>query len=363
MQAAVFLGSEESFTQELRANYSGDQANGVMGLYFFDIESENSGLGTFFGMPFASVGAQDVRNYAVFGELEYQFGENWTVIAGSRYDYEERENGSQFTFTEELPTPTITDTSYSAFLPKLAVVYNWSEDMSTGFTIQKGYRAGGSSQNAGGDISEWDPEFTTNYELSHRSVLLENKLSANANIFFTQWKDMISSINPRDPVTGDIDFLRSFTTNASEAEYYGAELELRYQASDWISMFTSIGYLQSEFTDFVTNETVYTGNEFPDSPEWSGSMGADLEFDNGIFGDLVVSYSEASFNDQSNDLNFSAESHVLVDLSLGYRKEWWSFRLYARNLFDRDFVTGRRTATTIFVNEPRVLGASFSASY
>lgn len=62
-------------------------------------------------------------------------------------------------------------TSYKGdvILPKVSLVYDWTDTFSTGFTWQKGYRPGGSRVSGLGTRSVFEEEFTNNYELSLRS--------------------------------------------------------------------------------------------------------------------------------------------------------------------------------------------------
>src|SRR3546814_2974641 len=61
----------------------------------------------------------------------------------------------------------------------------WTPNLKTGFTVQRGYRSGGSSGNIARSATfSYDPEFTWNYELSLRSAWLDGRLTLNANAFY-----------------------------------------------------------------------------------------------------------------------------------------------------------------------------------
>src|SRR3546814_10188159 len=79
-------------------------------------------------------------------------------------------------------------------------ISDWSSDVCssdlTGFTVQRGYRSGGSSGNIARSATfSYDPEFTWNYELSLRSAWLDGRLTLNANAFYVDWKDQQVSAN------------------------------------------------------------------------------------------------------------------------------------------------------------------------
>src|SRR3546814_13904101 len=72
----------------------------------------------------------------------------------------------------------------------------WTPNLKTGFTVQRGYRSGGSSGNIARSATfSYDPEFTWNYELSLRSAWLDGRLTLNANAFYVDWKDQQVSAN------------------------------------------------------------------------------------------------------------------------------------------------------------------------
>ena len=62
---------------------------------------------------------------------------------------------------------------FDAFLPKLGLKYDMSQDASLAFVVQRAYRSGGVGLNiARSDVVAYDPEYTWNYEASLRSAWL-----------------------------------------------------------------------------------------------------------------------------------------------------------------------------------------------
>jgi iron complex outermembrane receptor protein len=54
---------------------------------------------------------------------------------------------------------------FNAFLPKLGLKYDWTDDVNTSLTAQRGYRSGGSTVNiARSQRSPTIQEYTWNYE-------------------------------------------------------------------------------------------------------------------------------------------------------------------------------------------------------
>lgn len=155
----------ESFEQELKLRYQSDWLNGVIGGFLTQID-ENDVID---GGVFSFDTTNETTNYAAFGEVEVEVLPQVRLILGGRYDREEVSSDSQTVFFGNAASAA-TDTTFDAFLPKAGIVYNFNDDVSVGFTFQRGYRAGGTTLNGFTGLAvPFDPEFTNNDELSFRS--------------------------------------------------------------------------------------------------------------------------------------------------------------------------------------------------
>ena len=385
-------GDAESVEQEFRLSFDAGAWTGVVGLFYTDIDdrfaddtridanSLDPGLVPAPGLvTITQAGTNRTRteNFAVFGEAEYAVTPRLGLIFGGRYDYEEQDFSSTTVTSSNVPLPpgtlppdqTVrTSTSFDAFLPKVGAVYDWTPDVSTFATIQRGYRAGGSQQNTlTGEVTEFDPEFTWNYEIGLRSLLLDGRLTANANIFYTRWDDQ--QVNVQGPSGLAIDFT---TVNAGESELYGGELVLEYRPTPNWDLFATVGYTETEFLDFIDGGEDLSGNAFPNAPEWTAAAGASYFFDTGWEAHTDVSFTDDSFSFADNNPATASDSRFLVNGRVGYRQGNWAVFAYVRNLFDEDFVTqstesgaGRVGLNTAKVRtgEPRTVGVFATATF
>lgn len=349
----------ETFEQELKLIYDSDRLKGVLGGYFTDISDvapANAILAAEFLNPafaFLAPGAtieaivdQDTQtqNYAVFGELEFRVLPELGLIAGLRYDRESVDFTSTNIFRSDnavvagfLPDGDVQTTSstFDAFLPKLGVVYDVTDDATVGFVVQRGYRAGGTGVNLlRGTRDEFDPEFTWNYEVSLRSEWFDDRLTVNTNAFYTKWNDqqvdVLLSNNPLDTIT----------RNAGESRLFGGELEIKATPIDELDLFASLAYVNTEFIDFENIDDTgddFDGNEFPFAPELTAAFGGTYFFDNGMYFGVDASYTGDSFvGPDNNPLNIS-DSRFLVNAQIGFEMENFHIFAYARNLFDETY--------------------------
>lgn len=365
-----------SWSQELRVLYDTDRIAAVAGGFVTAIKTDlvtDATIGADFLNPAlpASVqitaladGSEETFNFAFFGEAEIELleiSEGLSVIVGGRYDRENVDFTSASTTLLSAPLPiplpqdefVSADTTFDAFLPKLGIVYDWTDTLSTGFTVQRGYRAGGSFQNTlTTEVTEWQPEFTWNYEMSLRSQRFDRRLTANANLFYTQWRDQQVRVPGDSGLAIDVE-----AANAGESRLIGGELSLLATPTPELEIFGSVGVSDTEFTDFVSGGEDFSGNRFTFAPVVSAALGARYFFDNGVTIGADASYTGATFSEIDNSPGSRVDGRFLVNASISYEQENWGVSAYVRNLLDNDYLIQRDTATDFArAGEPLTFG-------
>lgn len=365
-----------AYAQDLRLRFDTGRVNGVVGLFFTEIDNDEFTTATidagFRGSP-VGIGLVQVesdivsrtneRNIALYGEADIA-ADHWltglSFTIGARYDYERFEFNSGSVTTPT--TPQIPDfnysgsTSFNAFLPKLAVIYDFAEEQSVSFTYQRGYRAGGAQVNrARNRLNEYDPEFSNNYELAYRGSFQDGQLRILANAFYTEFEDQ--QVN----VFGQLSTVDFDVVNAGKSEAYGAELTIAADPTENLSIFGSVGYVKTRFKNFVNNGDDLSGNRFPQAPEWSAAFSAVYRWDNGVSLGMDASYTGDSFTDSANSPNQLNDSRLLVNTQITYETgDGWLAGLYVRNLFDKDYATVRQPMNIVDPDTNAVVSRSFA---
>lgn len=410
------------FSQELRLNFDYQRLQGNVGAYYYNLNQDSQiddlitqnlraqvtqlvpilaptlasfapAIANLYDDPFL-IGRKggrgsDIENWAVFANVDYQLSDFVTLFAGLRYDEEKVSNyaSEQRTAESSLPNPsdssfpisagvtqvnqlvqsqlTVSDlndnTTYDALLPKVGVTLNWSDDLATSFSVQRGYRAGGSGTSTSGAY-EYDPEFTTNYEFSLRSQWFDQRLTVNANLFYIDWQDQQVLVS--DPIV-TTDFL---TTNAGESDLRGLELEVVALPSDGLELYFNLGYTKTEFTDFPADTQLgnddFTGHEFIEAPRLNSAMGFVWNVNDALRWQADINYRDSAYDNIEN--NIENDSRTVVNSKLSYEfGEGLQVSLIARNLFDRDYITrGDVTSSEVVtVSEPRTVGLQIQGSW
>ena len=373
-------------------------------------------LGAFIAMTSEPL---SVENYAFYARGEYDLTNKLTVGFGLRYDHEEQDEG--LTLSGDplgLPNPaapalpagfepalipvvqgtiaavnanfeaslleanTSATQDFSAWLPSGFVSYDFDDDRTLIFSVRRGYRAGGSDLNIPRQfVSQFDPEYTTNYELALRSFWLDGRLRVNANAFYTDWTDQQVVVALSTLQQDEIGF------NVGSSNLMGFEVDTSFQIDRNWSLDASIGYVQTEFEDFDTAlaETViaaqsltvpvdleqtlaaFESNAFSYAPEWTSSARLAYDGDNGWYGVLGVTYEGESFVNNSNSgaaTFLHNDARTLVNLTVGRRilDDQASISIIARNLFDESYVASGGNER-VRLGAPRQVGVRLSADF
>ena len=341
-------------------------------------------------VDYNNVSPTQSENLAAFFDLEYQLSAQWTLLAGARFDTEQYDYQSDTTaeFAGTLPDPAnfgapgtalyaaftginnavlgmVSDAAssvpassrdFNAFLPKLGARWQYSTEQSLAFTVQRGYRSGGSSYNiARGEVFGYEPEFTTNYELAWRSNWPDQNLTINSNLYYIDWTDKQVIAN------FGINSFDSHTVNAGKSHLYGAEFELRQRINNQLDWYGSYAYSKTQYDEFdaiagamISN---FSGQPFAYAPRHTAALGANWYLADNWALNLNSNFrSKVSTGPRDSTLWLS--SRALFNARLSYDSTNWSAYLFVNNLFDKGYTQYHWAGEQVAIfGAPRVVGA------
>ncbi len=343
---------------------------------------------------FKGVSFEDITTTALFADGRYELTDKLSILGGFRYDREENEQGvdqkttfagvypnptsfgalapviaglnfavSQFVAQANATTPAYTRT-FEAFLPKLGVKYDLTDDVSASFVVQRGYRSGGSSVNqARSSVVAYDPEYTWNYELALRTQWLDRTLTVNANAYYVDWADQQVSVNLG---------LNAYDTqiqNAGKSHLYGFEVEVAHQVNPSLDWYASLGHTKTKFDEF--NVTVgalavdLAGSEFAFAPAWTLGGGVNWRWGNGFVGNLNANYRDSAYSNVGvTQANFKVPSRTLVNAKVGWENQAYGIYAYANNLLDEQYIQyNQASMNRAMLGDPRVVGFMLEARW
>jgi len=326
----------------------------VAGAYFLGDRENLDRRYTYLENDFSS--RYDTDTYALFGQLDSQLSDGFTLITGLRIerrltDYRDN-NGVD------------SDPDKDLWGGRVALEYQFDDNRMAYGEISRGYRANGinaailASMGTSDDpaiadqletLQQFDEEYLVNYELGLKGKLLADTLQARLALFYMDREDQQvkgSLVIPRpDGSTAFIDY----TSNAAQGNNYGMELELNWLASDRLELFANIGLLHTEFERYIDSDgNDLSGRDQAQAPNYQYAVGGHYDIGNGFYLRLDVEGRDSAYFSDRHDLK--SPSYDLLNMRLGYAARQWSVALWARNLTDEDYyVRGFGT----FGNDPR----------
>jgi outer membrane receptor protein involved in Fe transport len=212
----------------------------------------------------------------------------------------------------------------------------------------------------------------TNYELGWKSTMLDKHLLWNGAVYYMPWKNLQTLVF--DP---NICPSSSFNANVGDARVYGAESNVKYQATSRLSMEFSASYNDARvLTNNFNNASfaVSPGERLPYDPyfSWSGNARYEAPIKDSLHG--YVQFDSAHKGDMWNDLQTSGSNGLPRVLQPGYTvsnvrvglnqaDSHWLTEFYVTNLTNKNAVIYTNEGNFDLRqtrNEPRVYGLRLS---
>lgn len=355
--------TSKQFSQELRLANEYDQFRWTAGVYYLNEDAnriETVGP-TSLSIPtpsgpltFTSLNIFDQANqtdsYAIFADFTYFLSDRLNLTTGLRYtnetkDYDHTNRGvigGPGTTQDELFTISESE-SWDAVTGRAVLDYVYSESIMFYGSIARGFKSGGFQGQPGTKVAAstaFDPEFSLNYELGMKSIWLENSLLFNATAFFMNYDDIQVATflaTEENPIGTFI------TTNASEAEIKGIELEWTWKLHQYASIYGMYAYLHTEVTESPASSAGVVGSRMQNAPEHKSSVGTDLHFPFGddaeITARISYSFTDDFADGNTDDIDTQIPGHEVVDARIAYNnlRHEFEISLWIQNAFDETY--------------------------
>jgi iron complex outermembrane recepter protein len=231
------------------------------GTYFFH-QNNPTKQATHFGKDAGLLGVPDSNfstinttkasntGIALYGQINYSLTKKLTLIAGLRYDYENKKLNVLGEYQKDGGDGFVTrpDTSgsahFSAISPKLGLKLQVAGNSNLFATYSRGFRTGGLSQ-LSSDPSQpplypYKPEYSNNFEAGIKNSFLNNRLAINVTLFVTHVNDaQVPTLILPDAIT--------ITKNTGELNSRGAELELLGNPVKGLQIGYNLGYTRAKY--------------------------------------------------------------------------------------------------------------------
>ena len=389
----------EDLSQELRLSYDNDGPfSGVIGASYLkttilnslvNVQAEvlNAG-GPSVCVPFnvngnsnrdcytGGVGRIPIKTSGIFFGASYQFNEDLKLNLEGRY---QRDNvkgiansigatvGAATSSAFGIAAGTypglskIVEETYSNFLPRVIVQYDFNDDLMGYASYSKGVNIGAGTFNTGFLSLNQDginaavalglkvvqqPEKITNYELGLKGKFLDNRLTLQSAAYFAEWANQLNAASTTFLVGTTPQQVSGFL-NTGDVELMGLEVELTAKPTDRFDLNLAASLNDSRIKDFRNNQTSqitgvigagFKGNQLPSSSKLSANAGAQytapiarLE-DGRWFARVDLSWKDKIYLDASNTLWL--KPRTVVNLRSGISRGDLGLEVYVLNAFN-----------------------------
>lgn len=404
------IGKIKSYSQELRlandplsafrwtvgANYEKSSVFQETGGNYTDtsVALQLGGLGfnTFGFLTYTN--DQDFRNYAFFGNVEFDVAANVTIKAGARYTNSKTE-ASLFSVA---PAGDLTGTGaffYAALLGGAFGPYNgqpysinnlgetingtapgapgiftgaqsednisyrlgvdWKLDPDILFyaNVSKGYKAGSFPAVSASVFSQYLPvtqESLMAYEAGLKATLLDGKFQFNGAAFYYDYKDKQLRSKTIEPIFGLLDVLQ----NIPKSSIKGFEFDATIRPADFFTVTTAFTYLDAKIDEFeginaggLTAD--FSGARMPFTPKYQVGVSANLDIpisaNMNLFSGASLSFRSdtvAAIGGDENPTNavpqsfklFGIDDYATLDAHIGIKSsdDIWRLSIWAENI-------------------------------
>ena len=334
---------------------------------------------------------------AVFGDIQYQFNDQWSATFEWRYTEEKKKvhrivdsqglhNGQvvvfqapgdpvfnplppflpplPWVFTGLIDIPQDSDT-FSYFTPRGILEWTPNDNHLIYASAAKGVKAGGFNNALDPSQQTFSEEENLTVELGSKNVLLDGRLVLNGAVYYIEWEDIqgsqapiIASLTASDPVT-----------NIGDATSIGVEVSLNWQLTDQFSIDLAASYNDPEYDNTVYSTAInapltddpddHSGNTLCDDvvcpadgnvdgntlartskTQVSGGLNYRHFFSNGwqAYARLDGSYQSKQYVTPINQAYVPDRFISNLSLSLVGPKHW-EFNIWGKNIFDEDYVS------------------------
>jgi len=397
------------FSQELRAAGDfGDSFDYVVGVYYFKSRYELTQATRLFAFDptippdVFDTNPQNVKgrttSYAVFGDFNWQFADQWRLSFGGRYTRDRKSLRNAFGGTE---IGRGSDT-FKKFTPKIGVDFRPSDTTMLYASWSRGFRSGGFSPRAGSAASasqSYGPETVDSYEVGAKLQLFDRKLQLNFAAFYSTYDSLQQNTTLFCAVCATQN--ETITSNVGSAKIKGIEIDFTARPTEELRITGSLGMLDSKFKGFVvggvspvTGAVIpfdFSKNDLIYNPDVTASIAADYEMATS-FGKLIFNagYRYIGRYDQQissgpltgdlingpvivngNDPRVRTDKQGLIDASLSARFTIADAEAYltvfGRNLADDRGMTHGFTVGGLWsfgtAREPRSYGATLGVKF
>ena len=336
-------------------------------------------------IPYRSMFENQGQNdtYSVFADATWLATDALELTAGLRYLRENRQSGYRTDVPDSVLSgapliPGQVDTGgetfigeadFDAWLPRFNVLYRISPEVNVFATVSKGRRSPVVQQST--TLQLVARETVWNYEGGIK--LASGGVSGSLGVYYQVYDNFQVSVEELDPdgnPTGGF-----ITQSAGAASNLGVEAEIAVEATDWLSFFGNVGYIDGGIDEDNSFAPEFSGARFRLQPEWQAAAGFTVDYPLGggarLFATPSITHRSRIYFEVPNSEVTSQGPVTLVNARAGvsFADDRYEIAGFIRNAFNEDYLldagnTGGAFGIPTFIPaEPRFFGVQLTARF
>jgi outer membrane receptor protein involved in Fe transport len=277
---------------------------------------------------------------SLFANASYAITPAIDLQAGVRYGEDHQKYGQVYQGLLIGLTPVVLDKTSSDKKATWMASARWKPSVDEAVYIRaaNGYRPGGPNAvppaGVPGAQQTVAPDSLVSYELGYKSILAGGRVSFEAALFDTDWKNIQISSSAQG---------YTFFVNGGKARSRGAEATLYWAAIAGLNLRASAAYTDAVLTTDAPAAGGLEGDRLPFVPKVTASLSADYRWAltsrwHATLG-TSVNFTGKRISTFSQLQPVSAASYTTFNLNAGLESANWRLSLYGKNLGDERGVT------------------------
>ena len=343
----------------------------IVGLFGMLLHSNQFAETSYFTRDFSTPTTykNPTAGYAIYHQSSYNIWRGMSATVGLRFDYEHAKttyNQDKTTLSTGVTTHAkdfVSSANFRQFTPKFTLQYLTNKDNLYYISITRGYKPGGFNTIFKTDAERtYDPEYSWNYEVGTRLKFLNGRLTAEADLFYIDWRHMQTTYTV--PGVGNV------IANAGHTDSKGFELSLAYHPIKSLQLNLNYGYTHARYLEYKKSAREdFSGNRLPMVPNHTLSLNGTYTimpagwFDKIIFNIGLTGLGRIYWADDNIvRQNFYATLNAKVSLTKGI----FTWEIWGKNLTATDYMAyGFKASQGNYAQrgKPLTFGTAVSVSF
>ncbi len=253
-----------------------------------------------------------------FTQVELQLTADLLIQAGVSLNYF---NYSAQRIDPDSATEKIPINFNAQLIPRFAALYKINRSLSLHFSASKGFSPPTMAEvkpPAGGLYTDLQAEYGWNYELGLKGSVIRNRIQVDLSIFRFDLKDAIVR---RTDMNGSEYFVNAGGTEQKGVEAFAEWYTIHRPGNKFVQhlrIWSSATFFDFIFSDYVVNNTEYSGKELTGVPRKVFLMGADVQFFRNFYFNSTFNYTSKLPLTDANDVY--ADDYRLLQGRMGWKR-------------------------------------------